>query len=298
MKSILAMQMAIEISCGFESPLVPEDEEIKPQKVIYFDGELKDSDIKERYGKTDSAFLNNIDRITDCWEFSPDQLLNVVETYVLKVSGDCTVIFDNYYSLFKNATEKQVVNIREKLKSIQKKALGRVTFIIVVHTTKNGDKKSLDVNDIYGSSYFRNLASIIIGINQTDCNKNHKSLTILKTTGNRSLHEGQVLHERLVDNVYLHFTLDSINGEPTSNSLSEDGDDHDEQTDSNSVPNPTGFSHEMKVHIWTLNKKHSMSYDKIVEAYMKKGVKISRSSVGNYVKEIEAEMNSQQPSDI
>ena len=67
-----------------------------------------------------------------------------------------------------------------------------------------------------------------------------------------------------------------------------------ESTDLNNADN----NHDMKIQMWTMNKSQGMSYDKIVEAYKKKGVKISRSSVGNYVKEIEAEMKSQQPSDI
>ena len=66
-----------------------------------------------------------------------------------------------------------------------------------------------------------------------------------------------------------------------------------ESTDLNNADN----SYDEKVQMWTMSKTKGMSYNKIVEFYKKKGIKISRSTVGNYVNEIEAEMKSQLPID-
>lgn len=180
--------------------------------------------------------------------------------------------------------EKEDIKLKDRLSEIKTKAPGKVTIIIVAHTNKsyNPDKDAIRLDAIYGSVYYNNLASVIIGISPSDEGKNYKKLTVLKTTGNRSIAKGQVLHEELVDDKYLHFELKWIE---------KNDEDDDDANDTDSTANAIGITHDMKVEMWKMNKTQSLSYSRIVEEFLKRGISVGRSTVGNYVNEIQYEVD-------
>lgn len=283
MKSILAMQLAIEISTGSKSSLVPNDVEKEAlTKAFYYNGEMRECDFKQRYGNTPSLYLNYIERISNCAAFSStEELLDDIKSRVLTVDGDVLVVLDNCYSLFNNQNESTAKLVQNKMKEIKQKANGDVTFILIAHTKKDSDVNNLDEDAIYGSSFFRNLADVMIGIAPVENASTTKKLTILKTRGgNKELQKGDVLYESLEEDNYLHFEL--INNNEFLNK-------------SQSSKSDTGtISHAQKVQMWQMNKQQGVSYSMIVEHFKKQDVKVSRSSVGNYVNEIDAEQKASQ----
>lgn len=296
MKSILAMQLAIEISTGIESKLIPDDSETEGAEVLYYDGENDDQEIRDRYAGKEDLYLLNITRVSDTQNFkSTEQMLDHLESFVINRKNSC-VVLDNLYSLMEGTNSAKATNLLKRIKEIKSKVQGSFTTIIVAHPTKEYDPtRPMELRHVAGSSNFTNLATTVLGIGPSNLGDEYKMIQVLKKRSS-SKYKGKVLLEKVSEKDYLHLEyvdtkdksdFDNFTINPSHNT----GGD---STDLNNADN----NHEMKIQMWTMNKKHSMSYDKIVEAYKKKGVKISRSSVGNYVKEIEAEMTSQQPSDI
>lgn len=64
-KSILAMQIGLDIAEGKKSKIVPNNsnQKIKPQQVFYYDGEMRNSDIRKRFGESMGKYPNAFVRI-------------------------------------------------------------------------------------------------------------------------------------------------------------------------------------------------------------------------------------------
>ena len=291
MKSILAMQLAIEISTGLKSKLIPDDEDKEsPVKTFYYDGELDDSEIRKRYAGKEDIYLWNITRISDTQEFgSTEKLLDHVESTVMKANHPSCVVFDNMYCLFEGLNAGKAVEILKRIKSIKNKAQNPTTFIIVAHPTKEYDPQHpMELKHIAGSSNFTNLATTVIGICPSRLGDEYKVLQVLKKRSG-SKYKGKILLEKLGEEDYLHLEYVDAKDEQGFNQWAT-------FSDPKSAPdaNAKGITHDMKVQMADMNMQGS-SYDKIVDHFKKQGITVSRSSVGNYINEIKVERNGNQP---
>lgn len=291
MKSILAMQLAIEISLGLKSKLIPDDAEKKSAvKCYYYDGELDDSEIRKRYAGKEDIYFWNITRISDTQEFeSTEKLLDHVETTVMKANSPSCVVFDNMYCLFEGLNAGKATEILKRIKSIKNKAQNPTTFIIVAHPTKEYDPQHpMELKHIAGSSYFTNLATTVLGICPSRLGDEYKVLQVLKKRSD-SKYKGKILLEKLSQEDYLHLEYVDAKDEQSFNQWAP-GTGFESAPDANAK----GITHDMKVQMTDMNMQGS-SYDKIVDHFKKQGLTISRSSVGNYINEIKAERNRNQP---
>ena len=160
-KTVFCFQMAIDISEGKVSLIAPHDNGVhSPQKVIYYDGEMDDTDIWKIIGSRDLSTLSNFTRRSGGYYKNVEQWLNDVKVIIKNTPGDITIFLDNITSVFSTINAE---TIRElfllHLKGIQdeQKKLGRaITFVVVAHTTKQ--------QTLAGSNNLGNFASTILGL--------------------------------------------------------------------------------------------------------------------------------------
>lgn len=164
-KSVFCFQMAIDISEGKVSLIAPHDNGVhSPQRVIYYDGEMDDTDIWKIVGSRDLSTLSNFTRRSGGYYKNIEQWLYDVKDVIKNTPGDITIFLDNITSVCSTINAE---NIRElfllHLKSIQdeQKKLDRaITFVVVAHTNKQ--------QVLAGSNNLGNFASVVLGLYKKD----------------------------------------------------------------------------------------------------------------------------------
>ena len=173
-KSILALQISNSISKGIS--IVGFKNEVQPQKVLYFDFELSDKQVENRYSKNYSdhyAFNDNLVRV----EINPDQeipakfkdfeefLCSSLETAIIETHAKIIVI-DNLTYL-KNDTEKakEALPLMKFLNSIKKKH--GLSILVLAHTPKRDSSKPLSKNDLSGSKMLINFCDSCFAIGES-----------------------------------------------------------------------------------------------------------------------------------
>lgn len=207
-KSILATQMGIDIATGISSKCVPGDVNKAPQKVIYYNGELKAQDWANRYGKNGVSFPKETFLLVSGKFQSFMDFLSHVKDKGNEQDSDCTIIIDNLTTYAgQEITAKIIIDLFHTLENIQHNATvsGRnVTIILVAHANKDyDDKKRLELKDIAGSSTLAKFATGIFGLSNTD-EDDSKILYELKRRREGIKKE---LRLKRVDYPYVHFEL-------------------------------------------------------------------------------------------
>ena len=173
-KSILALQISNSISKGIS--IVGFKNEVQPQKVLYFDFELSDKQVENRYSKNYSdhyAFNDNLVRV----EINPDQeipakfkdfeefLCSSLEAEIIETHAKIIVI-DNLTYL-KNDTEKakEALPLMKFLNSIKKKH--GLSILVLAHTPKRDSSKPLSKNDLSGSKMLINFCDSCFAIGES-----------------------------------------------------------------------------------------------------------------------------------
>ena len=249
-KSILAIQIGIDIAGGYKSKLIPNSTANTPQDVYYYDSELRDADIQYRYGKAGKTLPNNFYRISDCHIKDLDALLEDMNNRVEKRKLDCTLIIDNITQFCGSMSPQTINNFYSNLralKSIWKKRGQCVTLLLVAHTSKFcSPYKPVELKDISGCSNLCNFANVVIALGTTSQGKDKRILKSLK--GKFSGKKEEVAIVKIVEEPYLHFEYDCSMSE--TDALS----DRPKQRKSDSH-----LSHKSKVAPITIRQKKQMS---------------------------------------
>ena len=171
-KSILAIQMGIDIATGMPSKLVPGDVNKAPQRVLYYNGELKDQDFGNRYGKNGVEFpKDNFKLISGRFNSFEDFLIHL-ESKAREQSSDCTIFVDNLTTYAgQDITCKLVNDLFDTLERIQWDANQNgwsITVVLVAHTNKDCEDKHIKLKDISGSTTLETLATGIFGLANTE----------------------------------------------------------------------------------------------------------------------------------
>lgn len=210
-KSMLTMQIGLDIAGGKNSKIVPNHDthKIKPQKVYYYDGEMRNIDIINRFGGNLDKYPNTFLRIKGGELDSLSKLFNDVHQRIgpKQQDEDCTVIFDNIACFNRKKSTKDVncffLSIN-KLKSDYEKNGYNLTVIIVIHTAKEYKKyKPLELNDLSGSAEFGRFANSAIALTDSKFGNNTRIVKVLKCKFGCIPDEVSIC--KITTDPYLHF---------------------------------------------------------------------------------------------
>lgn len=209
-KSILAMQIGLDIAEGKKSKIVPNNsnQKIKPQQVFYYDGEMRNSDIRKRFGESMGKYPNAFVRIQGGELDNLGKLYNDVHQRITKEHPheDCTVIFDDIACFNRNKSTKDVNGFFLSINTLKAKYERQgcnLTVIIVMHTTKNYKKhKPLELNELSGSAEFGRFANSAIALTESRFGNSKRILKILKYKFGSIPSEVSVCN--IVSHPYLH----------------------------------------------------------------------------------------------
>lgn len=210
-KSILAMQMGIEIASGQPTKLVKDAEQPRqPITTLVYDGEQDDEDIWERYGQKGHVFPERLQRVKGYWYDDENKLLKDIEKQVENSDTELCIVIDNITSIIPALSGNKTRKFYGELKKILTTAKDeghRVTFIIVAHTIKGYDE-NITLKDLAGSANLSNFNNQCIAIIPTNLGEKIKMLKVVK---DREKVKGDATVIKMVDDPYLHFEYVSTN---------------------------------------------------------------------------------------
>lgn len=204
-KSLLAYQIAIDSATGNESKLVPPGSgKVLRQSVYYFDAEMDDDDMKERYHNLGDVPVHRRARV---FFDNPIALIKNIEHVVKQETESVLVIVDNVTAICPGYVEAQIRELNNGIRALQKyfseKNL-RLT-IIFIHHAKRGTT-GMRVDDIAGSKTWSRLGNLNLALVKPGVGDDSKLLTIINARGQNSLlKNGEGLLLRLVESPYPHF---------------------------------------------------------------------------------------------
>lgn len=165
-KSTLVTQISLDYANGIQSKVVPWKDEEYPsctQRVFYYDAEMSDDDISERYkGLGDKGIL----RCPKVFE-NPEDFLRHLKSSVCNVQANTLVVVDNVSTICPGFYEKDVKQLKQEIDTLQKNFIGygfRLTFIFIHHTKKESEGKKS--KDRAGSARWGELATINLAFSE------------------------------------------------------------------------------------------------------------------------------------
>lgn len=164
-KSVVGVQMAIDISLGQKSLLAPEDNGVHThQEVLYYDGEMDEKDYYNITGDKDLSSLYNLKLIRGFYFENVDKWLDDVNKRIAACTSNAVVFLDNLTCICSTINAETIRKLfLNKLKIIQDDALKRnitVTFVVLAHTNKQ--------QELAGSSNLSNFATTVLGLEKHD----------------------------------------------------------------------------------------------------------------------------------
>lgn len=187
-KSILTMQIGLAIAEGVSSKLTPTYEKQKslPQVVYYYDGEMRNSDIRHRFRRGTDKYPKTFLRVRDNNLDSLEKLINDIRRRITKEhpDEDCSVAIDNIACFSRNKSKNNVCDFFKALNALKGEYENRgnsLTVLIVIHTVKAHDKYTpIELEDIAEAAEFGRFANSIIVLEECRLGKNKRILKSLK----------------------------------------------------------------------------------------------------------------------
>ena len=173
-KSILALQISNALSKGIS--IIGFKMEIKAQKVLYFDFELSDKQVENRYSNQYSehyVFSPNLLRV----EINPeeetpsqfkdfdDYLCSSLEKAIIEYNTKIIVIDNLTYLKTDTEKAKDALPLMKFLNSIKKKY--SLSILVLAHTPKRDASKPLTKNDLSGSKMLMNFCDSCFAIGES-----------------------------------------------------------------------------------------------------------------------------------
>ena len=178
-KTTAAIQMAIDLSLGSHSKLIPaiyDNGLHKPIHIIYYDMEMDDNDFDNFFGTYDRSQIPNIDFFRNTYFTKPTDFVNNVRSKLSTCKDDTVVFVDNASAIGLTLNAEGIrslfLNDFRKMKEECKARGFTVTFIVIAHTNKE--------QKLYGSSNFSNFCSTMLKMERVP-NKNSSTLSVEKS---------------------------------------------------------------------------------------------------------------------
>lgn len=216
-KSILAYQIADAISKGKSlfGGLLPN--ECEPMKVLYYDFELEDHDIRERYSNEGQRpyFSSNNENFIRAYinpksmelDKIPLMIQQEIENAINNRHKPEVIIIDNITYLTADSSQDATVAMRLMRFLQQMKIKNGITILILAHTPKRDKTKPITKNDLAGSSQIMNFITSLFTIGMSNTEKGVRYIKHLLTrTGQIAFDEDNVIlcNIKKPDN-FLHF---------------------------------------------------------------------------------------------
>lgn len=273
-KSILSVQIGIAVARGGAVELLPNSSVEVSQRVFYYDGEMDDEDMADRYGKLPP--IPNFRRISKCSFRNHYYLLKDMMERAMSVNGDVTVIIDNMFSILPILSHDQFLVLRNGIAAIQemKKARGEyLTVIIVCHTTKTL-KRIPTLEDVGGSANITRFVNSVVYLHQSTKAADVVFLLPLKR---RYARAAEVYLLQRSDKGYLHFEHIS------TAKRSEIGDEDARPAPSDEQKPKSKVTEDVRTRVSELHEK-GFSYQHISETLKTEQLAdISKQTVGNII---------------
>lgn len=302
-KSILAMQIGLDIAGGKKSKIAPNNDNqvIKPQQVYYYDGEMRNSDIRKRFGENMGKYPNTFIRIQGGELDSLGKLYNDVHQRITSEHPheDCTVIFDNISCFNRSKSTKDVNGFFLSINTLKAKYERQgcnLTVIIVIHTAKNYKKhKPLELNDLSGSAEFSRFANSAIALTESRFGNRKRVLKILKYKFGSTPSEVSVCN--IASHPYLHLEYEcSIPEEaalPTPKTakprITKESTLANQPVENNAQPNSAKQDKRRKVTQEVLSQIKQLYNEGKTQQHIADLLQLCRKTVNKYIKSIKQE---------
>lgn len=192
-KTALTMFLSTAFAEGKPTGLWPAfaDGKCPPQRVLYYDCELTDTDMNDRYYKYGYQFPKNFERYDQSQFRGVDEILSDLQWKVENqmVEGDEVVsVIDNITKTLKTEQVSEINRFNEKVDEIYNLARQRgviLTMIIIVHvlTGEYRPGTALSLRDAAGGSNLTNFADFIITIEKPKAGNKTIIVKILNSRG-------------------------------------------------------------------------------------------------------------------
>ena len=209
-KTIVGIQMAMELANGSRSAMTPEMYSPKKQKVIYYNFEMRKEQLKKRYfsNKELNGYPDGLEIVFCSGVFeSVDDMLSDIASRVEQVVGDTTIFIDTITDICPSFFANESAKVIDSLRTIQKNALHikaiRVTFVLLAHATKKNPMEKIELKDLSGSSNQSNLADSVLAIGFTKLGQEVRYIKNLKARNDEISDKVYVV--RKCDTPFLHF---------------------------------------------------------------------------------------------
>lgn len=195
-KSALAIQIANSISKGFN--IYGFKLEVSPQKVLYFDFELSDKQLENRYSNNFQdhyEFNSNFLRA----EINPEQetpaefttfeefLCNSIEHTI--ITENVRILIIDNLTYLKNDTEKakDALQLMKLLNNLKRKY--SLSILVLAHTPKRDATKPLSKNDLAGSKMLINFCDSCFAIGESFQEKGLRYLKQIKQRNTEQIYD-------------------------------------------------------------------------------------------------------------
>lgn len=190
-KTTLFMQIGNCIAQGKPTGLWPkfDEGEHKPQRVLYYDGELVDKDMQDRYYQHCFEFDDNFERYDRTQIRSIEDVLNDLEGKVANgsITGDATVIIDNVTKLLETSQIDKIKKFNDSIDRIhadaERKGI-KLTVISIIHLLgkEYSEGTPIRLKNAAGGSDLTNYANFVMALEQP---KNEKGVLLVKVLNAR-----------------------------------------------------------------------------------------------------------------
>lgn len=210
-KSIFAMQLAMAISKGEDLDLgndIVLRNECEPMRVVYYDFELSDSQLQLRYKHSEpnpNLFYAKIAR-GEILDTKPLEVFNSIKQSAFEKEARC-IIIDNITSI--SGDLEKTENAKQFMQEMWKLARHEdFTIIILTHTPKMEEFKSIEINDLKGSSVLSQLSDNIIGISKVNCkDENEFYIKQIKVrNSSKTYNASNVIHTKIDSQENIKYT--------------------------------------------------------------------------------------------
>lgn len=203
-KTALFMQISTAVASGTPTGLWPsyDEGEHAPQRVLYYDGELTDLDMYNRYYQYGYEFPANFERYDKTQFGTADTLLADLKWKVendLAEGDEAMVVIDNVTKILKTEQVSEVNKFNEKLDEICALARKRgilLTLISIIHVLMKeySPGTSLELKDAAGGSNLTNFDNAVIGIEQSKTGGKDILLKVMNSRGEPEPDNVCILH--------------------------------------------------------------------------------------------------------
>lgn len=309
-KSVVAFWIALNVAEGNHLTVWKDVESnpIPPTKVLYYDLELSQMDIHNRFGKYGYAFPKNFiyhdkSQIKSSQDIIRDLGANVAQA---SAGEDFFVVVDNIkkaMEITQTQTVKPFLNSLEAIIDTAKTKGVTLTILIVNHPTKDfkpGD--SLELCDAAGVTDLRDFLNFVFAIEPSKISKQHKILKVLNIRGEA---EPETVAVVKFENEapYVHPAVLCEMDEKTALAINEEvfyqflesGTANPTSTDKRKKSR-TGLTHEDELEIYHLYKEKGYKPEQLAEMFGSKcnGGKVSDTTIRNIIVRIGKEQQEQQ----